>query len=326
MASRQVLRSAAVLTIAWLTMGLWPSVAAAEDSVAFRIKDSRIKQSSGLATDTTSKLYWTVNNSGDEGVAYGLTPKGTVKGTLKFRVAPTDVEAVTMAADRLYIGDIGDSDAKRKEVTVFYFDNPKADGSTVTYKSWDLRYADGKHNAETLLVNAAGRVFVVTKAKKGAVYAAPKDPKIVGVNKLTKVGAAPAMVTDGVFLPGYTQIALLTSSSVDVIDAKTYKRVASAKIPAQKQAESLTLSLDGKSLLVGGGGKNSKVYEMAIPAGATPSPKPSEGSDSGDQGDNPDDSGANSGLSRRGTFLALGLAAFVAVVAGGVVALVRRSS
>ena len=168
----------------------------------------------------------------------------------------------------------------------------------------------------------------MTKGAKGGIYAAPKKPSRDGVNDLERVGSAPALITDGTFLPGDEQIALLSYDSVRVIDADTYKTVATARIPRQPQAESMTVSLDGKSLLVGSEGKKSKVYEMPVPGGRdadpdarprrtaparptratsptrTPSPAPARAT--------PD------------TFLAVGLAGFVAVVAGVVVALVRK--
>ena len=229
-----------------------------------------------------------------------------------------------MGKDRLYLADIGDNGEKRDDVTVYYFNNPRANGLTVTYKSWDFRYPDGRHDAETLLVDSAGRLFIVTKAKTGAIYAAPKKPKADGVNKLTKLGAAPDTVTDGVFLPGDKQIALLRKAGVvEVIDAKTYQQVATEPIPKQPQPKSLAVSLDGKSLLIGSSGKKSKVYAVPIP-GASPSPNPSADSDPGDQADVPDDD-ASSGQGRRGTFLAIGLAAFAAVVAGAVVGFARKS-
>lgn len=321
MAGKQALRSVGALLIAWVSLTWWPSLAAAEDSAVFSISDDRVGPVSGMARDPAAKLYWTVNDSGNDGVAYGVTAKGKVQGTLNFRVLPTDVEAVAMNGSRLYVGDIGDKAQQRAQITVFYFDDPQANNATVTYRSWDLRYADGKHDAGTLLVSPTGQLFVVTKGAKGAVYAAPKDPKTIGMNKLTQVGSAPAHVSDGVYLPGGQQIALLTSSTVEVVDARTYAQVASAKLPTQ-QPESLALGLDGTSLLVGSGAKSAKVYSIAIPGAESPSPTPSASSANSD-GDQ-EDPAPNTGQSRRGTFLALGLAGFVAVVAGVVVAVVRK--
>jgi hypothetical protein len=87
----------------------------------------------------------------------------------------------------------------------------------------------------------------------------------------------------------------------------------------------MTLSLDQKSLLVGSEGKRSKVYSVPVPSETNTTPTPGASTDPGAESDVPEDE-ANSGQSRRGTLLALGLAGFVALVAGTVVALVRQPS
>ncbi|MGH3338564.1 MAG: hypothetical protein ACRDPL_07020, partial [Propionibacteriaceae bacterium] len=161
--------------------------------------------------------------------------------------------------------------------------------------------------------------------RKAAIYEAPVRPRRQGVNELERVGAAPSNVTDGTFLPGGQRIALLTYNSVEVIDATSYEVVASAPIPAQPQAESLTLSLDEMSLLVGSEGKKSKVYSLPVPSEATPTPTPGPSTDAASESDLPEEE-ANAIQSQPGTLLAIGVAAFVALVAGTVVAFVRNSN
>ena len=333
MAVRRALRSAALLL---LTLGLasgLPLTASARATVAFTISDSRITESSGLATDSRARVYWTINDSGAGGVAYGLNSSGRVVGTLRYAAEPIDVEAVALHDGRLYVADIGDNTEVRDFVTVYYFDNARADGQTVGYRSWDLTYPDGPHNAETLLVDGSGRLFVVTKgAATGAVYAAPRRLQRSGINKLSKVGNAPAAVTDGTFLPGEERVALLTYGSIVVVDAKTYKTVGRADIPVQAQPESLTVSLDKSSLLVGSEGRQSRVYAVPIPPkkSASPTPTPVESSTDPDtdsvpdQSDQPTEADSTTGRSRAGTLMALGLAGIVAGVAGAVVGLIRR--
>ncbi|HEU4907461.1 MAG TPA: hypothetical protein VFT17_01215 [Propionibacteriaceae bacterium] len=320
---RRALRRVGLLLVAAVLCTIIPGLAAAEDTVAFTIKDARITESSGLAVDPAGNIYWTVNDSGDRGVAYGIGLDGKVQGSLNFRAQPIDVEAATVHEDRLYVGDIGDNNGRRSFVRVFYFNNPRANGLTVTYHAYDFRYPDGPHDAETLLVNESGRLFIVTKDQDGAIYAAPRKPDRQGVNELKRVGVAPSGVTDGTFLPGGDKIALLTYSSVTVIDARTYEVLASSPIPHQPQAESLTLSLDEQSLLVGSEGKKSKVYAIPVPSAATPTPTPSEEPQS--ETDVPDDR-SDAIQNQKGTLLALGIAAFVALVAGTVVALARKPS
>ena len=322
MARMRAARRLGLLLLGVVLLAIVPTVAASEDTVAFTIKDARITESSGLAADPGSNLYWTVNDSGDRGVAYGIGLDGTVQGTLNFRAQPEDVEAVAVYEDRLYVADIGDNNRDRDSVRVYFFTNPRANGLTVTYQAYDFSYPDGQHNAETLLVDESGRLFIVTKGQEAAIYEAPAKPTREGVNELEKVGSAPSNVTDGTFLPGGDRIALLTYNSVEVLDASSYEVMASAPIPDQPQAESLTISLDQKSLLVGSEGKKSKVYAIPIPSDATPTPTPGASTDPGAETDVPEQQ-ANSWQSQRGTLLAIGLAGFVALVAGTVVALVR---
>lgn len=323
----RAVQGAGSILVALTLCSLFPSMAAAKTTVAFTIKDSRVVESSGLARDTAAGLYWTVNDSGAGGSAYGVQPNGKIRGSLNYRARPRDVEAVAVHDDRLYLGDIGDNNQQRSSVRIYFFNHPRANGLTVDYRAYDFRYPDGAHDAETLLVNRAGRLFIVTKAGRGGIYVAPKNPSRNGVNDLTRVGSAPALITDGTFLPGDDRIALLSPDSVRVIDADTYQTVASARIPRQPQAESITVSLDEESLLVGSEGKRSRVYSIPVPGTETPTPTPtpSDNPDQTDPGDDPDeDTGANAGRGNAGTFLAVGLAGFVAIVAGVVVALVRR--
>jgi hypothetical protein len=320
MALMRGVRRLGLLLLAGAFLVIVPTVAAAEDTIAFTIDDTRISESSGLAVDPAGNLYWTVNDSGDRGVAYGIGLDGTVQGTLNFRAQPEDVEAVAMHEDRLYIADIGDNSRQREFIRIYRFTNPRANGLTVTYQAYDFRYPDGQHNAETLLVDDSGRLFIVTKGRNAAIYQAPAKPNREDVNELEEVGSAPSNVTDGTFLPGGDRIALLTYNSVEVIDATSYEVMASTPIPDQPQAESLTISLDQESLLVGSEGKKSKVYAIPVPSEATPTPTPS--TDPATEADVPEEQ-ASSWQSRRGTLLAIGLAGFVALVAGTVVAVVR---
>lgn len=322
MRRRAALRGTAAAAVALGLAVVFPVTAGAAGEVAFTIKDSRVTENSGMARDTTNKVYWTINDSGAPGVVYGVDPSGKVKGTLRFNAFPLDAEAVAWGEDRLYVGDIGDNDEKRKTIRVYFFDDPKPDNQVRTYRAYDFRYPDGAHDAETLLITPAGVLYVATKEAQGGLYRAPENPSRQGVNKLTRIKDVPAALTDGVILPGGKEIAYLTYGKLLVVNGTSGQVVASEDVTDVAQAESLTLSLDGKSLLVGGEGKNAKVVSMAIP-GAAASPSPSASSDPGAEED-PEDTAAVPVARQRGTYLAVGLAGVVAVVAGVVVAVVRR--
>lgn len=318
MAWRRWRRAVGTLLVSLLLAGGFTVVAAAE-TVAFRITDRRITGVSGMAADPQANLYWMVNDSG--GVAYGVSRKGKVRGTLRYRADPVDVEAVALHQDRLYVADIGDNAEKRRNVTVYYFDQPRASGLTVSYRSWDFRYPDGAHHAQTLLVTPDGRLSIVTKGAKGGLYRAPNNPSASKTNTLTRVNDAPPFVSDGVVLPGGRQLALLSDNRVLVVDAQTGEQQASAPVTGPQRAESMALGLNGTSLLITTAGKKPTVVRIAVPgASAGPSAAPQDPG-GGEEADVP---GLTATPNRRGTLLALGLAGLVAVVAGVVAGVVRR--
>lgn len=315
---RRAVSGVFAMLAAMLLIGLLPTTATAQATVAFTITDARIVASSGLARDVDGDLYWTANRSSRQGVVYGLTPSGGVRGTLNYRADPVDVEALAVANDTLYVGDIGDDGRRRSLVTVYVFNNPRATGLTVTYGAYDFRFPNGPRDAESLLVSEDGRILLVTKADGGGeIYAAPRSPSREGVNRLTRLADAPAMVTDGVFLPGGEQIALRTDAAVYVLDASTYQTVATDELPPQPRSTSVAVSLDGESLLLGNSGRNAKVYSIQVPTppGTPPASPSPAATPEGEEADAPDGS--------TGTLLALGLAAIVAIVAGVVVGLVQ---
>ncbi|SDS34214.1 SdiA-regulated/phytase-like domain-containing protein [Microlunatus soli] len=320
-----------LLTLAWAG-----TPAQAKPKVAFKITDEAIAESSGLTRDPDRGLYWTVNDSGDTGRVFALNESGELQGTVSFRAQPTDVEAVGYHDGSLYVADIGDNESSREFVTVYALFDTEPNDSTVLYHAYDFAYPDGPHDAETLLIDGDGRISLVTKGKKGAIYQAPEDPSRSEVNTLTRVADAPGYVTDGQVLDD-GRIALRSYVDVKIIDPEDdYRVVAKAATPFQPQGESLSQELDGDGLLVGSEGKDSAVYRMDLPdrmgdapsAGASP-PESAEPSPSPSARQTPaadgaaEDTDPTSGGARGGTTTAVLIAAAVAIVAGGAVYLLR---
>lgn len=303
--------------------------AAATPTPAFTISDPRITESSGLTRDVGNNVYWTANDSGDSGVVFAIGPDGRTRGTLEYAAKPVDVEAVLMVGNRLYVGDIGDNQRKRDKITVYYFDNPAPnDQRSGSYRSYDFVYPDGPHDAEAMLVDRQGRLLFVTKEAEGDVYAAPRQLRSDGPNTLTRVAQGPAFVTDGAVLPD-GRFVLRNYVSVEVLSPEIYTTVARAPLPFQRQGESIAVSLDGKSLLVGSEGANSVVMSVPIPqqlqvaptpeATPPPSPTPSPEPVVEEPVEAP---GARA--SRTGTLVSLLLALLVSLAGGAVVLLLGR--
>ena len=250
------------------------SVAAGQRPTDFRIVDDRITESSGLALSVRHPhTVWTANDSGDTARVFAIdTETGKTVGVHTFDAEVRDVEALAITPQgRMLVADIGDNDSARSVVRVFWFDEPELGSTSGAWASWELSYPDGPHNAESIAVDpASGRVFVVTKGRPGGIYALPATPSRKGVNRLTKVGTAPDIATDAVFLPGGSGLAVRTYTSLVVLDPNTWRETSYQVLPLEPQGETLALAPDGNGLLVGSEGKGSLVQQVALKAPATP--------------------------------------------------------
>ncbi|MGH9165166.1 MAG: hypothetical protein ACRDZW_06610, partial [Acidimicrobiales bacterium] len=130
------------------------------------LDDDGLTESSGLAASRRNPdLLWTHNDSGDSARLYCLTRAAKRCGTWRVSGAEA-VDWEDMAAGPgpvagehyLYAGDIGDNGRSRGSIVVYRVVEPIAprpDGGEATTAPADvvrLRYEDGAHNAEALLV------------------------------------------------------------------------------------------------------------------------------------------------------------------------------
>jgi hypothetical protein len=146
---------------------------AADDAdVVATITDERISESSGLVQSSRDPaLAYTVNDSGSGPVVYVVDlATGDVVGTATLSdVQLVDAEAMAIGADRmLYVADIGDNEAVRRGVDLYAIRQPGRGDVTVSAVRHRLRYADGAHDAESLVSDAAvGSFHLVTKGLLG---------------------------------------------------------------------------------------------------------------------------------------------------------------
>ena len=149
-------------------------VSLAAGLLLFRFDDARITEASGLAVACPSGLVLTHNDSGDTARFFAVDRQGRTVATYSLRGADAvDWEDMARDGDRLYLADIGDNARSRDHVDVYETAVPDGSGpTTLPATRHRLRYPDGAHDAEALLVRD-GRIFVVVKSGDGAVYAAP---------------------------------------------------------------------------------------------------------------------------------------------------------
>jgi hypothetical protein len=238
-----------------------------------------LAEGSGVAASRkTPGRFWTHNDSG-QAVLLALDEKGAVSGHLTLAGAKVeDWEAVAVgpcpAGSCIYVGDIGDNSAQRRQVTIYRIPEPaEVNGTTKVTDVVHATYPDGAHDAEALLIGRDGRLHIVTKGETGGVgiYRFPAQLQSGVTVKLERVGEARAVrtagrndrITDGSVSPDGEWVALRTVNAVmfyrssDLL-AGNWREAARIAVESlgEPQGEGVTFG-DGNSVyLVGeGGGK-----------------------------------------------------------------------
>ena len=130
---------------------------------------------SGLAVSVAQPgVLWTHNDSGDRARVFALRRDGALLASIDVAGAQAvDWEDIALARGRIYLADIGDNGAQRPDVEVYRVREPSvlggaAPAATEPAARFTLRYPDGAHDAETLLVEPrTGELAIVTKRLSG---------------------------------------------------------------------------------------------------------------------------------------------------------------
>jgi hypothetical protein len=263
------------------------------------IKDRSISESSGLvASRRTPGAYWTHNDSGDGPFIYSFDTRGDTLGIFRVTGAlARDWEDISIGpgpqpdTSYLYIGDIGDNNDVRQDVVVYRVPEPEltADtrkltkakpGTTEPAEAIRLRYPDGPHDAEALLVHpVTGHIYIVIKlliADPAVFEAAPPFPSGKTIT-MTRIGTVhvPSLfggvVTGGSVSPDGQRVALcdyfqgyelvLPPRSNNFNDIWK-QRMIGFDLGKRKQGESIAYRLDGKALLATSEGRRSPVVQV----------------------------------------------------------------
>jgi len=193
----------------------------------------------------------------------------------------------------LYIGDIGDNDAARPEIVIYRIPEPlvtAADTSSARGKPrtteiaepFRLRYPDGSHDAEALLVHpVTGNLYIVTKVVlgKSIVYEAPAPLDANTVTKLRRIreldvpSILGGLITGGDISPDGRRVALcdygqgyelLLPGSSTSFDDIWKQPLLTLALGERKQGEAIAYRLDGKALLATSEGKSSPLIQVVL--------------------------------------------------------------
>jgi hypothetical protein len=249
------------------------------------MKIEELAEASGIAASRrTPGALWAINDSGDP-VVYAVDAKGTVTGHIRVTGAQVeDWEAIAVgpcgSGNCVYIGDIGDNDGTRKQITIYRVAEPAATGdSAAAAEVFHATYPDGPQDAESLLMTADGSMYIVTKGVKGSVglYRFPRDLRpgasvqLQRVAKPREPGKSPnsERITDAAASPNGDWIVLRTNRAVSFHHTKDL--LAGNWRPAhvvdladldEPQGEGVTLTADGTLVVASEGGGKSAAGTM----------------------------------------------------------------
>jgi hypothetical protein len=191
----------------------------------------------------------------------------------------------------LYLGDIGDNNEARDEVVVYRVLEPSLTaatrkltkarpGSTEPAEAIRLKYPDGKHDAEALLVHpTTGNIYIVNKVpianpvvyEATAPFTSGKETTMKRLGEIHVPSIFGGVVTGGSISPDGRRVALcdyfqgyeivLPASSKDFNDIWK-QRMTGFDLGKRKQGESITYRLDGKAFLATSEGKQSPLIQV----------------------------------------------------------------
>jgi hypothetical protein len=263
------------------------------------IKTGFVTESSGLvASRTLPGAYWTHNDSGDGPFIYAFDSRGNSLGVFRVTGANArDWEDISIGPgpqsnrSYLYIGDIGDNNEARTEIVVYRVAEPdlKTSGkgstknrpnNTEPAEAIRLRYPDGKHDAETLLVHpVTGNLYVMTKVlfANPAIYKAeaPFTPgKTITMKRVSDIHVPSLFggaITGGSVSPDGRRIALcdyfqgyelVLPSGTQNFDDIWKQRMTGFDLGKRKQGEAIAYRLDGNALLATSEGKEADLIQV----------------------------------------------------------------
>ena len=275
-------------------------------------------------------LYWTVNDSGASGVAYAISPtarSGQPELLARSRRTSRRSRCTTTGS---ISADIGDNDEQRDFVRSTSSTIPRANGLTVDYRALRLPLSRRSARRRDAAGQRQGPAVHRDQGRPGRDLRRAQKPSRTASTTCSRVGSAPALVTDGTFLPGGEQDRPAQLRLGRVIDAQHLPERGQCRDP-EAAAGRVDDGQPRRRIAAGGQrGQESKVYAIAVPGTPTATPSP-DAHAVGRPAPDPTratcptrTTDAQCRPEQAGTLLAVGLAGFVAVVAGVVVALVRK--
>ncbi|MCB9554943.1 MAG: hypothetical protein H6707_02490 [Deltaproteobacteria bacterium] len=253
--------------------------AAVEGRAAGALRFAALDEASGIVASAKNPgVFWAHNDAGNAAELFAFNRSGELLARYALAgVVGIDIEDLALGpsedglAEDLFIADIGDNDLLRGTVVVYRFAEPivKSDQAPITASlaplaEYVLRYPDGAHDAETLIVDPVrGDLLIATKTKQAPaklfVSTAPLDPlnaRLLVLAGSLAIGQPPLEASDRrltagdardnqIILRTYSGAFLWRSDGVPLAEALTTTRPCALPVDDAPQGEAIALDPAG---------------------------------------------------------------------------------
>lgn len=262
------------------------------------IKTEEITESSGIvASKCQANVFWTHNDSGDGAFVFAFNAAGESLGVWTVKNAKNrdweDLATIKNASGEcfLYIGDIGDNERKRSELTVYLVKEPtvtdadktssrKNSLSTEPSDAIKIQYPDARYDAETLLVHPqSGDIYILTKRLRDAasIYKLSKNYSFDKINRLEKIADFTVPAVPNGFLTGgdvsadgkrvvicdyFSAYEIVLPEKAKSFDDIWRERPLIIELGEREQGEAVGYSADGAAIYATSEKKNSPIIKV----------------------------------------------------------------
>ncbi len=231
-------------------------------------------EASGIAQ--AGGVLWTLNDS-DAPVLYRLDGSGRTTPVAVAGANVRDWEDLASAPCRvgtcLYIADVGDNRESRERITIYEVPVPAPGAlSTMPANAIHVRYPDGPHDAEALLVTRQAGTFIITKDVPSRVYyiASSQHPGETGTLAFLRTLNEKVRITGAAASPDGRRVALRSNSTLLIYTVDDFVKGGSPirvdlRHFKEPQGEGVAFGHAGELYLVSeGGGKNAAGVLMRV--------------------------------------------------------------
>lgn len=214
-------------------------------------QNPELDESSGLAASRAHPgVLWTIEDSGTSSALFATDTLGRDLGRWEVaRIDNFDWEALSRGpcpgGTCLYIGDVGDNAGRRSHVTVYRIREPDPAVHTRYLRgaeSLSVRYPDGHHDVEALIVTPKQDLLLISKGQNGGpqVFRVPasawrlKQPAMaeaLGPLPLPTSGGLVGRVTDAALSPDGRRVVVRTYVDLYFFELTGEGRLAPTKPP-----------------------------------------------------------------------------------------------